>query len=232
MVPILVSPAEPKALWPLGRVSSQPERIGADFCWATKANGLVVVQRKAMPSDLLASIDDGRLQKEIAQSRIANVRVLLLEGRPQWTLDGNLITSWGQPWTRDQHRSLMFSMRAAGMWVEWSDDLADTANVLKGLHRWSRKVRHTALMRRPAARGAWGKPTNREFQSHVVQSLPDVGPELADRIIDTLGMPFGWRVTEKDLTTVHGVGKVKARKIYGCMEPAMAPELNGAGVAE
>jgi len=37
-------------------------------------------------------------------------------------------------------------------------------------------------------------------------------------------MPFGWRVGEEDLRRVHGVGKVKARRIYECMERAVEME--------
>lgn len=220
---MLIAPTEAQhpPLRALGRISTTPERCGVDFLWAAKSVGTIGVQRKAFPSDFLSSVDDGRLAKEVAQMRVLDVRVLVVEGRGTWTMDGNLVSRWGQTWTRDQHRSFLWSMRAAGVWVEWSEDVEDTAAVIRGLEKWSRKAKHTSLMRRPGAKGAWGKPTTREFQLHVLMSLPDVGPELAERILDTLGMPFGWRVGEEDLRRVHGVGKVKARRIYECMERAV-----------
>lgn len=224
---MLIAPTEAQhpALRALGRVSSTPERCGVDFLFATRATGTVGIQRKAFPADFLASINDGRLSKEVAQMQVLDVRVLLVEGRGTWTTDGKLIARWGQHWTRAQHRSFLWSMRAAGVWVEWSDDVEDTARVVRGLETWARKAKHTSLARRPGAKGAWGKPTNREYLIHLVMGLPGVGPELAERIVDTLGMPFGWAVTVDDLVRVHGIGRKKAEQIYACLEPVREARL-------
>jgi hypothetical protein len=40
-----------------------------------------------------------------------------------------------------------------------------------------------------------------------------VGVELAGRILDEVGMPLGWRVTEGELMGVKGLGKGKIEKM-------------------
>ena len=217
----IVAPTERDAirLLPDARVNLTPERYGVDFLWVTKPAGLVGVQRKAFPSDFIASVTDGRLAKEVGQMQRLDVKVLVLEGRPQWTTEGELVAAYGQRWTVQSHRSFLWSMRAAGVWVDWTDDVDDTVAYVRQMEEWSRKAKHQSLMRRPmGGRDGWGVASNRLFQEHLLMGLPDVGPELAGRIIDTLGMPFGWRVEEADLLRVHGIGKTRARKMMKALE--------------
>lgn len=214
----IVAPTEPAQLKALGRVSLTPERFGADVLFASRL-GTVGVQRKAMPGDFLASVTDGRLSKEVSQLQTLDLRVLVLEGRPTWTVDGELVNPWGQTWTRSQHRRFLWSMRLSGVWVEWSDDVRDTCAVIEDLRAWTAKAKHGSLMRRPGVKGAWGKPTSREWQTHLLESFDGVGADLAGRIIDKFGgAPLAWTVGVDDLMRVHGVGKVKARRMVGALE--------------
>lgn len=218
-------------LLPHHPVNLTPERFGVDVIWASKPSGLVGVQRKAFPSDFIASVTDGRLAKEVAQMARLDVAVLVLEGRATWTTEGELVASYGQRWTRRSHRAFLWSMRAANVWVDWTDDPSDTAGFITDLEAWSRKAKHNSLMRRPGARDGWGTASNRQWQEHLLMGLPDVGPELAARIIDTLGMPFGWRVTEHDLLHVHGIGKVKARRLMKCIDSLDVDPVSNVGQA-
>lgn len=211
-----VAATEPPMLKELGRVSLTPERFGADVLWASKL-GTVGVQRKTI-SDMLASVTDGRLSKEVSQLQTLDLRVLVLEGRPTWTVDGELVNPWGQRWTRSQHRRFLWSMRLSGVWVEWSDDLADTCALVKDLEAWSSKAKHGSLMRRPGAKGAWGKATTREWSSHLLQSFDGVGADLAERILDKFGgPPLEWTVSQEELMRVHGLGKVKAKRMIDAL---------------
>jgi len=65
---MLVAPTEPMTLKALGTVSLVPEDYGSDFLWASPVFGLVGVQRKEA-SDFVASVMDGRLDKELAQMK-------------------------------------------------------------------------------------------------------------------------------------------------------------------
>lgn len=215
----MVAPTEPAALRSLGTVRLMPERYGVDFMWGSPTSGLVGVQRKEFPGDFLASVTDGRLAKEVAQMQGLDLRALVLEGRPTWTTEGMLASPFGEPWSKAAHRRYLCSLQSEGVWVFGTDNLDDTASFLHDFEVWSRKPEHRALRTRPGVkRDRWGRVTSRAFQVHLVQGIEGVGPELAERIIDTLGMPFGLRVSEEDLQRVHGVGKKKARQIVRAFE--------------
>lgn len=214
----LVAPTEPKPMHVLGKLSSLPERHGADVLLHVAGGvGWVGVQRKEM-SDLVASVNDGRLAKEVQQMRAGFLSraVLVVEGRPKWTLDGALVSGFTN-WTRDQHLALLFSVQAEGVWVGGTDDVAGTVSYVRALDGWLRKSKHTALVRRPGPVSMWGKPTNEDYARHLVMGLPNVGPELARRIVEKFGIPFRWKVGVEDLMTVEGIGKKKAESIWGCM---------------
>lgn len=211
---MLISPTEPAPLRAIGRTSMVPERFGCDILWPSRL-GLVGVQRKEMPGDFLSSVSDGRLANQVARMVGLGIKVLVLEGRPNWTSEGVLLNDWGQPWTRAQHRRFLWSMRFQGVWVDWSDGLGDTIEVVQDMVVWSRKKDHRSLQRRPAARGAWGKANSREWQMHLLQSFDGIGPVQAEKIIDSFegAVPLAWTVDEKELEMVPGIGKKKAQRM-------------------
>lgn len=208
---MFVSPTEPAPLRRNRKVSLRTERWGVDYLWT--ANGeWWGVQRKAVP-DLLASALDGRLTKELAQIRArasANALhpVLIVEGRVSWTTDGVMLagSGHGQAWTRAQWLGLLWTIRASGLWVEWTNSVDDTDAVLTMLEAWTQKERHGSTERRPGPVVAWGTATNRDWQIHFLCGLPGVGPETAKAILDAHGMPFVWKVGERELLAVPGVG--------------------------
>ena len=219
---MFVSPTEPPVFvdtldW---ITSSVPENYGADFLWNSPL-GLVGVQRKEFPGDFLASVQDGRLGGEafgkMAQLQVA---VLLLEGRDRWTTEGYLMSSgkYHQSWTRTQHRNFLASTQLRGVHVQWSDDKFDTVSFLRDLYAWSQKPRHAATTHRITPEGSWGHVSNRDFQVHVLSSLPGISIVLASAMIDTLGFPLGLRVTREQLMTVPGIAAGRADKIIKTFE--------------
>jgi ERCC4-type nuclease len=197
----------------LGRTSSLPERHGADVIFP--ANGaLVGVQRKEI-SDLIASVQDGRLAKEIQQLQTIGRGVLVVEGRLKWSTDGTLLgRDYGAAWTRAAHRNLLRSVQSNGVWVESTDDVADTVVCILELQEYMRQPKHHALMRRPGARSPWGKADNKDWACHFLQGLEGVGPELASRIVEHYGrVPLRWDVTEESLREIKGVGAKKAKQM-------------------
>lgn len=215
---MLVSPAEPERLRTVGKVSSLPEQWGCDFLFP--ANGQWIgIQRKTIP-DLIASVQDGRLAKEVAQIKRVDVAILIIEGQVKWTVEGNMVigSNFGQSWTRKQFKGVLWSVRLKGIWVEFSDGIQETIQTLAWLESWFLKSQHRSLDRRPGPSSVWGKLADRDYARHLVMGLPGVGPELADRIVDRFGVPFAWKLTEKELTEIEGIGKVKARSIYAALE--------------
>lgn len=218
---MLVAPTEPPLLRRLGEVSSTPERFGADFFWVTHAQKCGV-QRKTM-SDYVASIVDGRLGKEIGQmQQLGPIRVLILEGPVNWTVDG----AWmgrGFRWDHSRHDQSILSLFAAGILTIRSDGMQDTIRLLGEIERWSRKEKHQFGRARGAAVGQWGTPSSREYGTYALQSLPGVGPELAERVYDHFGrVPWTWACSENDLLAIDGIGKVRAQRLLSCFAPAPA----------
>jgi ERCC4-type nuclease len=146
-------------------------------------------------------------------------RVLIIEGSASFTNEGVLMGhGYGQPFTLAQFRGLLWSVRARGVWVDRTESPHDTAVWLKMFEAWWGKEKHTSLVNRPGARGVWGKPDQREFGIHFLMGIPGVGSELAGNIYDYFGgIPARWTVNEKELMEVKGVGKGKAKQIFGTL---------------
>jgi ERCC4-type nuclease len=174
--------------------------------------GRVGLQRKTV-TDLFASIRDGRLTRSVSAMSALDVAVLVIEGEVRWSAEGFAEPTGptGRPvtsWHRDAYRSLLWSVRARGIWVEAVPDVDSTVATVLSLHRWAGKATHDTLDRRPGRRGA--DPT----AVHVLQGLAGIGPRLASRIVEHFqGLPIAWTVTERELASVRGIGPVRARRL-------------------
>ena len=208
---MLVSPAEPRELRLLGNTSSAPEKHGADFLWYTKHIGMVGVQRKEI-NDLIASIADDRLAREIPLLQRLDYAMILIEGRIEWTDDGFLYTATSQ-FSRAQFLGTLWSLSLAGLLTGFTSSLTETTQYLSLFYRWTLKERHTGLMRRAqkATRDEYGMRTDRAWQIFTMQSFPGVGYERAKAIVDHYGgLPLKWTGKLDDVT---GIGKSTAVRL-------------------
>lgn len=213
MTTVLVSPTEPAKFKNAGfKESLSPETRGVDFMWIVKRGGKPLffgVQRKQW-KDLFASIADGRLGKEVIQMRQLHRAVLVVEGRPPWTNEGELISSWGQKWTKSQLDSLLLSMIDKGVYVSYTDDVGDTLRYVKTMVAWSEKEDHKSLETRPKAKSSWGAAGDRDTGMWLLQSIPGIGPKQAAAIWDQFkGVPLTWTVEREELEKVPGLGPKK-----------------------
>src|SRR3974390_1283048 len=142
---MLVSPSEPPELRALGPTSTLCEQRGVDFLFASTL-GPVGVQRKEI-SDLLASVYDGRLAREVAQMAALPYKVVLCEGETRWTTDGFLLST-NRGWTRSQHDGLLWSLQLHGCWLASTSDLDDTVAWLARFERWCLKKTHHGVLGR------------------------------------------------------------------------------------
>lgn len=220
---MIVSPTEPAAIRALGHVSMLPETFGADVLIVPHVQwgGHVGVQRKEL-ADLLASIHDGRLAEQIQKMRALAQGVLLIEGKARWTNDGELMVNRGQGISRGALRALLWSARRAGLWVDFSDSVADTCGWLEAFEAWLHKEHHTAFETtgRGPARPLWGTVGNVEWQLHLLRSLPGVGPVAAKRIHDAMGMPMRMAASRDELLAIEGLGPAKVDRILAAV-PSM-----------
>jgi ERCC4-type nuclease len=215
---MLISPTEPPELRALGRVSNLSERYGADVLINPHENwgGWFGVQRKEL-KDLLASLGDGRFGEQVQKMTRCARALVLVEGRMKWTAGGELIAGdWGRPLTRDAWNGIKWSTALLGVQVDYTDDLAQTCEYMVALEKWAKKDRHDSLLHRPGPAGRWGQVGARDWERHLLMSLPGVGPKMADRILDHCGMPLRFGVSAETLHEIEGLGNAKIRRILAC----------------
>lgn len=214
---MLLSPTENslRKLLPQAVTSLVPETHGADILLATRM-GLIGVQRKEV-KDLITSVLDGRLDKELAQMKSLDVGILLIEGRLLWSGDGLALGIHGR-WTKAQQTGVELSTQLKGVWVMKSDSLQGTIEFLSLLTKWASTDRNT-LSSRTGPISPWGHKTNLDWLIHLVQGIEGVGPKLAKVIVDRFGCPFQWipEVTPLSLMTLEGIGHGRAEKIYNAL---------------
>lgn len=213
---MLVAPTE-RHFHDLGTSSSIPERYGADFLLVSPSLGKIGVQRKEV-EDLVASVNDGRLYKELIQMRALDIGVLLIEGRLQWTADGLLMSK--AKWTRAQHLGVVLSANLKGYWTISSNGVDDTREWLRQFTKWAGRTTHKGLTTRPKpTRDEWGTRQSRDWGLHVLMSFDGIGSEVAGAMYDHFGgLPMRWDVTEAEMMEVKGIGKGRARKMMEALE--------------
>ena len=221
---MLVSPTESPAARSLGQSSWKAEDYGCDFFWIARKQ-TYGVQRKAL-KDLIASVDDGRLAKELLQMQSLDSAWVIVETgergggspreMPNTTLAG-IASGYGRAWTSSQYRGVLYGVMARGVHVLTTRDEPETLERVVELEKWSRKERHESARGRGSAPvDVFGKRGMREYGVWLLQSLPGVGVEMAGRIYDEFGgLPVRMRegVGMKELMAVKGVGKVVARRL-------------------
>lgn len=217
---ILISPTEhSQPIRQLGSVSSLCEQNGVDIL-SVSTGARIGFQRKEV-KDFFASLQDGRLQKELLQiecSQLLTHAVLILEGNFDWTTDGESTSQYSRI-NRSSFRNIIASIQLQGIIVEFTDSAEDTAYFVLSLTKYLSKKSHSGLSRRPNAVSGWGKTTTRSFALHLLQSFPAIGPELANRIYDYYhGVPIAWSTNAKELQQVPGIGPIRARELIAALD--------------
>lgn len=221
----LLSPTERelKLLFGEKAISSlAPEKYGADVLIIVEGRGKLAIQRKAFPEDLLASLEDGRLARELAMLSQSEYPVLIIEGQPTWTSDGHLMQPWASRWTKTQIRNLLRSVWLAhGVQVERTDDINDTAAAVLEMESWFRKEIHRSLLTRPkqTTHNSWGTSNRRDFARFLLQGFPGVGSVLAEQIFDHFGrIPLKFDCDYDELMSVYGIGDKRAKVLLETLQ--------------
>lgn len=203
------APTEPAELRALGVTTGLPERKGSDVLWSA-GNKLYGIQRKAC-ADLVSSIYNGRLNHEFEKMDGLWVKILLVEGKWNWTRDGEWMGGWEgtQKWNRAQMIGYLASVQAKGFWVIQSDSLSDTVRVIDALWGWSQKTSHTALDSAPKL----AKADRKHWVLQVL--LPGIGVEMSKRLMEANGgeLPLKVTMTEEEIAAVPGWGKKRTKQL-------------------
>lgn len=220
---MLVAPTEPAALKALGTVSLLPEERGCDVIWRARGRWFGV-QRKAI-SDFVASMQDGRLVKEVAQMKGEGgldgvcMPAVVIEGNVVYTSEGELMLDRQTRVTRAQIEGRCWSLAREGVHVYWTVNVPATVEWVKRYAAWSAKAKHASSALRPGPTVAWGTAGNRDWALHTLQSFPGVGVDRAGEILASFGrLPLRWDVSEEEMMKVKGLGKKTVRGMYGAFE--------------
>lgn len=216
---ILISPTEPgeikRLLADKARAHPLPEKYGADFL--IFAGGLMVAVQRKTVSDLLRSMEDGRLSREVSVIKKTDVPVIIFEGQPEFTSDGHLLQSYQSQYTKEQIRNILRSVCHEGIRVENTVSTEDTVDALLEMEKYYSKSVHRSLLVRPktAAKTDWGTRKDRDWAIFLLQGFPGVGPVLAAAIFDHFGeIPLTWTCSKKELAAVEGIGRARAEKLW------------------
>ena len=209
---MIVAPTEPDLLKSLGEVNMAPETFGVDFLWSANKQ-LFGAQRKEF-KDFLASLGGDRLARESQQAKRLSFRVLIIEGRPLWTREGELLDRFSN-FTKTQYRGALLSLQSLGWEILFTDSTEETLATLIDVEAWTRKVEHNSLFQRPKNKNGWGDRDDEFTQMWVLQSVDGIGPKQAKAILKHFkGLPISWTIQFADLLEVPGVGKVTAEKLW------------------
>ena len=215
---ILISPSEPIELrQALGAVNNVLcEGLGADII-ASTPKGLLGVQRKETPSDFLASLEDGRLCRELPLLvNGVDLPILLLEGRFSFDADNHLrIGSRPTRYTRQGISNLIRSISyCSGLSIEYSTSLTDTPSVVKELIDFLGRE-HKSLLKRPNLQGLWGKPTANEAMGYFYQGVPGIGVVLSQSLMKVFPAPADLiNASLEDLKALPQIGKQRAERLH------------------
>jgi ERCC4-type nuclease len=185
------------------------ERRGVDVAWFVD-DKWCGVQRKRI-DDFYASLNDGRLAKELGQMREnLALPIIVIEGKLNATIDGMFTTGRDTKHVKS-HFNAMLTLASYGITMLQTETAQHTGFAIIGMWEWCQKDKHKTGLVRPKASGEWGKATSREWAIHFLQGFDGIGPDTAGALFDHFGrLPIGWDVTVKELLEVPGIGRQRA----------------------
>lgn len=207
---LLVSPAEPREYWCLGKSSSLPEKFGVDFLFASEQIGLIGIQRKRFPDDFISSLrGDDRISRELQQMKQLDYGIWILEGMGTWTNDGYLVYGGRYKYYEEELWGFQLSVGRMGYNVFRVRDQQSCIKLINRIQIWAHKDEHDSLFRRPKP-SRWGAAGSREWAIHFLQGLPGIGYSYAERILSTFGrIPFDAGFTFEEMSEACGPARAK-----------------------
>jgi len=167
-----------------------------------KVDSRVVVERKTL-YDFAVSIIDGRLFKQMLRLKNSNSKgLLILEGTANDTADIAM--------TREAMQGALITVSLIlGIPVLRSKDPSETAKLIVYIGRQIESIARGGVQRH-----GYQPKGMRYRQLYILQGLPGVGRERADRLLDRFGSVADVISASIDeLQTVDGIGKGIAEKI-------------------
>ena len=173
----------------------------------------LLFERKTI-QDLVVSLADGRLFRQACRMRSRSYR-------PVYVIEGSGSDLAGGSMRREalQGAIVMLSV-VLGIPVLRSLDTKETARLIVYASRQARRSIRGAVQR-PGSR-----PRGvRKRRLYVLQGLPGIGPERAERLLDTFGsLESIFGADEMELAEVEGIGDKTARRIRNLVGGIVIPQ--------
>ncbi len=180
-----------------------------DYAWT--AQGKAVMGDSKTPSDLIASVSDGRLyaQMEAAGDGLA---FIFLRG-PVSEDGGFTVGDRNHAWDYDAFDNLLLSLQLAGVKIVNCPRDDQVARRLASFYKWTDREEHTSWhnVKRPTALRLGGA----DYRAKVamVMSLPGCGQKKAEQLVKAYGLMGSLGITAEGLvaaeqrwSAVRGVG--------------------------
>ena len=214
---VVITSNEPKSIRKLftDRIEMSME---FDFKLYTKS-GIVGIERKKVPGDLISSIEDGRLGKQIlAMREECSIKIVLLHGVMTYNKNGVLrqgkrtSSRWTAKGMRNLRRTLEF---VEGCYIEYARNNIELVNVINEIQIYLDTPQHNSMHIRQGIRRDWIIPTNQERVMYWFQGLPKVGTTTAKKLYDKFPTPLSlFQASIEEICEVPKIGKHSATNIY------------------
>ena len=172
----------------------------------------LIVERKTL-KDFAISIIDGRLFKQMIRlAGSKSVGALILEGTVGGTLELGM--------TREAMQGALITVSLIlGIPILRSKNSSETAKLIVYIGRQLESMAMGGLQRH-----GYRPKTKRKRQHFILQGLPGVGPERAERLLARFGsVEAAISANSKELQTVDGIGKNIANKIKWAVSERVLP---------
>jgi len=175
----------------------------------------LLVERKTL-KDFAVSIINGRLFKQMIRLANSNsMSVLILEGTVSDTVEIGM--------TREAMQGALITVSLIlGIPVLRSKDSSETAKLMVYIAR-----QIESMARGGVQRHGYRPKNKRKRQLFILQGLPGVGPERAERLLAGFGsVEAAISASSSELQTVDGIGESIANKIKWAVSERVSPYLS------
>ena len=176
----------------------------------------VIVERKTI-KDFAISIIDGRLFRQMVHmANSSSMGILILEGRAVDAADLKM--------TRASIQGALITVSLIlGIPVLRSRDPEETAKLIVYAGRQLESIARGGIQRH-----GYRPKTRRRTQIYILQGLPGIGPEKAEKLLDRFGsVEAAISADRSELQTVAGIGESIASKIRWAVGEEKKPFIGG-----
>jgi ERCC4-type nuclease len=213
---VVITTNEPEDIKKLFRPDSIEIPMNFDLLLYTKS-GTIPIERKAIPGDLLSSVEDGRLHREMTAMRDESaINILLLHGDFVYQKDGTLWGKKGRSWTKKGIRNLLRTVQfVEGLYIEQAHSDQELVEIVNELQEYFDNQSHLGLKRRPGLQSDWFVTTREDKVCYFYSGLPSVSAVRAKALCEKFPDPIMlYQASIEDIRQIDGFGKKMSEQVF------------------